>query len=144
MMGKIERIEVLRMVADVVAAYVGNNTVPAKDVPSIIEAVFGSLTGIERAAWKPADEPPKPAVSVDRSVTQDYLVCLEDGKRLKVLKRHLRANYDMTPEEYRAKWGLPPDYPMVAPSYAAQRSELAKKIGLGRRQSNGRPVSEAD
>ncbi len=130
----IDRTEMLRMAADIVAAYVSNNTVPANQVPEIISAVFNSLIGVDGARPEQAAEPAKPAVSIRRSVTPDYIVCLEDGKKLKMLKRHLRAAYDMTPDEYRAKWNLPADYPMVAPNYAAQRSAFAKKIGLGRKK----------
>lgn len=132
---QIEQGDVLRMAVDIVAAYVGNNSVPANQVPDVINTVYGSLTSINGAASDSRAEPPKPAVSVRRSVHPDYLVCLEDGKKLKMLKRHLRAAYNMTPDEYRAKWGLPADYPMVAPNYAAQRSDFAKKIGLGRKKS---------
>lgn len=129
--GKISEEDVLRMTTDVVSAYVGNNSLPASQIPEIIKTVFGSLTALQ--AEGAAREAPRPAVPVRRSVTPDYIVCLEDGKKLKMLKRHLRTTYSMTPEEYRSKWGLPADYPMVAPNYAAQRSEFAKRIGLGRR-----------
>ena len=135
---EVEQGDVLRMAVDIVAAYVGNNPVPASQVPEVINTVYGSLTSLNGAAAEGHAEPPKPAVSVRRSVHPDYLVCLEDGKKLKMLKRHLRAAYNMTPDEYRAKWGLPADYPMVAPNYAAQRSEFAKKIGLGRKNSGER------
>ena len=121
------------MAVDIVAAYVSNNSVTAAQVPEVISTVYGSLTSLDSGGGA-APEPAKPAVSVRRSVTPDYIVCLEDGKKLKMLKRHLRAAYDMSPEEYRAKWGLPADYPMVAPNYAAQRSAFAKKIGLGRKK----------
>lgn len=123
---------VLRMTAEVVSAYVGNNMLPPTDIPDLIKAVHIALRGLDA----PGDraEALKPAVPVRRSVTPDFIVCLEDGKKLKMLKRHLRTTYNMTPEEYRAKWNLPPDYPMVAPNYAAQRSQFAKKIGLGRKQ----------
>jgi predicted transcriptional regulator len=124
--------DLLRMTADVVAAYVGNNTLPTAQLGEVIQAVYLSLRGLETQTAEPAPEPLKPAVPIRRSVNPDYLVCLEDGKRLKMLKRHLRTTYNLTPDEYRARWGLPADYPMVAPQYAAQRSEFAKKIGLGR------------
>jgi predicted transcriptional regulator len=124
--------ELLRMTADVVAAYVSNNTLPMAQVAEVINAVYGSLRGLETQATEPAVEPLKPAVPPRRSITPDYLICLEDGKRLKMLKRHLRTTYNLSPDEYRTRWGLQPDYPMVAPNYAAQRSEFAKKIGLGR------------
>ncbi len=134
---KKEQGDVLRMAVDIVAAYVSNNSVTAAQVPEVISTVYGSLTSLDSGGGA-APEPAKPAVSVRRSVTPDYIVCLEDGKKLKMLKRHLRAAYDMSPEEYRAKWGLPADYPMVAPNYAAQRSAFAKKIGLGRKRAGGR------
>jgi predicted transcriptional regulator len=118
------------MTADVVAAYVGHNSLPAADVSSVINTVYGSLRRLENGKNM---EPPKPAVPVRKSVTRDHIICLEDGKKLKMLKRHLRSTYNLTPEEYRARWNLPPDYPMVAPSYAQERSEFAKKIGLGRK-----------
>lgn len=129
-----DRTDMLRMAVDIVAAYVSNNSVAANQVPEVISTVFSSLTAIDGAASEPPAEPAKPAVSIRRSVTPDYIICLEDGKKLKMLKRHLRASYNMTPDEYRAKWGLAADYPMVAPNYAAQRSEFAKKIGLGRKK----------
>src|SRR6266851_1574468 len=124
--------ELLRMTADVVAAYVSNNTLPTAQLAEVINAVYGSLRSLEGQSAEPLPEPLKPAVPIRKSVTADYLVCLEDGKKLKMLKRHLRSTYNLTPDEYRAKWGLSADYPMVAPKYAAQRSEFAKKIGLGR------------
>ena len=129
-----DRSEMLRMAVDIVAAYVSNNTVPANQVPEVINTVFNSLTSVDGSGSEHMAEPAKPAVSIRRSVTPDYIVCLEDGKKLKMLKRHLRAAYNMTPDEYRAKWNLPADYPMVAPNYAAQRSDFAKKIGLGRKK----------
>jgi predicted transcriptional regulator len=124
--------ELLRMTADVVAAYVGNNALPVTQLGEVIGAVYRSLSGLEGKAAEPPPEPLKPAVPIRKSITPDYLICLEDGKRLKMLKRHLRSTYNLTPEEYRARWGLAPDYPMVAPNYAEQRSEFARKIGLGR------------
>jgi len=124
--------ELLRMTADVVAAYVSNNTLPPAQLAEIINAVYTSLKSLEAQVTEPVTEPLKPAVPIRKSITADYLVCLEDGKKLKMLKRHLRSTYNMTPDEYRAKWGLSADYPMVAPTYAEQRSEFAKKIGLGR------------
>ena len=123
--------ELLRMTSDVVAAYVRNNPLPTTELSSVIQTVHSSLAALN-GIGEAKPEPAKPAVSIRRSVTPDYIVCLEDGKKLKMLKRHLRTTYDMTPEEYRAKWGLPADYPMVAPNYAKQRSAFAKKIGLGR------------
>ncbi len=124
--------EMLRLATDIVAAYVSHNQVPAQEVPNMIRSVHGVLGTLREGAPEESSEPQKPAVPVKKSVTDDYIICLEDGKKLKMLKRYLRSNYDMSPEEYRAKWNLPPDYPMVAPNYAAQRSEFAKKIGLGR------------
>jgi predicted transcriptional regulator len=120
------------MTTEVVAAYVGKNAVPTGQISEVINLVFSSLSQLNGHSVPTSAEPLKPAVAVRRSVTPDYIVCLEDGKKLKMLKRHLRTTYGMTPEEYRAKWGLPPDYPMVAPNYAEQRSMFAKKIGLGR------------
>src|ERR1700724_318391 len=120
------------MTADVVAAYVSNNTLATGQLADVIHAVYNSLRGLEGQVAEPPAEPLKPAVPIRKSITPDFLVCLEDGKKLKMLKRHLRSTYNMTPDEYRAKWGLPPDYPMGAPNYAEQRSEFAKKIGLGR------------
>ncbi len=130
---KANRGSVLRMTADVVSAYVGNNLIAPAQLPEVIRSVFVSLDAINGGRGDAKHEPLKPMVPIKRSITPDYLVCLEDGKKLKMLKRHLRTTYDMTPDEYRTKWGLPPDYPMVAPNYAAQRSAFAKKIGLGRK-----------
>ncbi len=124
--------ELLRMTADVVAAYVSNNTLPTAQLAEVINAVYNSLKGLDGQVMEPPPEPVKPAVPIRKSITPDYLICLEDGKKLKMLKRHLRSTYNMTPDEYRLRWGLAPDYPMVAPNYAEQRSAFAKKIGLGR------------
>lgn len=129
---KVAEDELLRMTADVVAAYVSNNTLATGQLADVIHAVYNSLRSLEGPVLEPPAEPLKPAVPVRKSITPEYLVCLEDGKKLKMLKRHLRSTYNMTPDDYRAKWGLPADYPMVAPKYAEQRSEFAKKIGLGR------------
>jgi predicted transcriptional regulator len=129
---KIAEEELLRMTADVVAAYVGNNTLPTAQLGEVINAVYGSLKSLDRQLAQVQSEPLKPAVPIRKSVTPEFLICLEDGKKLKMLKRHLRSTYNMTPDEYRSKWGLAPDYPMVAPNYAERRSEFAKKIGLGR------------
>ncbi len=122
--------ELLRMTTEVVAAFVRNNTIASSDLPAVIGTVHKTLANLDGGRGGDA-EPQKPAVPVRRSVTPDYIVCLEDGKKLKMLKRHLRTTYDMTPDQYRAKWHLAPDYPMVAPSYAKRRSDFAKKIGLG-------------
>ena len=129
----VARDEILRMAVDIVAAYVSNNQLPSTQIPDVIDTVFRSLSSLDGSTVETKSEPLKPAVPIRRSVTPEYIVCLEDGKKLKMLKRHLRTTYNLTPEEYRAKWNLPPDYPMVAPNYAKQRSEFAKKIGLGRK-----------
>ena len=129
---KVTEEELLRMTADVVAAYVKNNTLPTAQLTEVINAVYSSLRGLEGKSVEAKPEALKPAVPIRKSITPDYLICLEDGKRLKMLKRHLRSTYNLSPDEYRVKWGLPPDYPMVAPKYAEQRSDFAKKIGLGR------------
>lgn len=127
--------DLLRMTADVVAAYVSKNRLGATDVPQVIGRVYASLSGLGGRPVRVAGPPQKPAVPVKRSIMPDHIVCLEDGKKLKMLKRHIRTTYGLSPEEYRSKWGLPADYPMVAPNYAAQRSDFAKKIGLGRGKS---------
>jgi predicted transcriptional regulator len=124
--------ELLRLGADIVAAYVSRNIVAPDAVPDIIRSVHQTLEGITRGAPVLADERPKPAVPISKSVQHDFIVCLEDGKKLKMLKRYLRSRYNLTPDDYRRRWGLAPDYPMVAPAYAARRSDFAKKIGLGR------------
>lgn len=124
--------ELLRLGAEIVAAYVSRNAVAADAVPAIIRSVHQTLEIITRGEPAAVDERPKAAVPIGRSVQHDYIVCLEDGKKLKMLKRYLRSRYDMSPDEYRRRWGLPPDYPMVAPAYAARRSDFAKQIGLGR------------
>jgi predicted transcriptional regulator len=113
---------------------VSNNTTPASEIPALISQIHAALVRVSAGRVETPLEPAKPAVSVKKSVTAEYLVCLEDGKRFKSLKRHLRTQYNMTPEQYRDKWGLPPDYPMVAPNYAVARSQLAKKMGLGQQQ----------
>jgi len=119
--------EILKLVTEIVAAYVSKNPVPAEELPAVIKSVHATLGGF---AGEVPSKPP--AVPVKKSVTADYIVCLEDGKKLKMLKRYLRARYNLTPEAYRAKWNLPADYPMVAPNYAARRSEFAKQLGLGK------------
>ena len=129
---KASREDILRMTVDIVAAYVSKHQLSAGNIPEVVKTVFASLSSLDSLAATPVVTY-KPAVPIRRSVTPDYIVCLEDGKKLKMLKRHLRTTYNMTPEEYRAKWKLAPDYPMVAPNYARQRSEFAKKIGLGRK-----------
>lgn len=122
------------LTADVVSAYVSNNPVPAGDLPGLISEVHSALGKTISGVTEEVQEKPRPAVNPKRSVTDDYIVCLEDGQKFKSLKRHLMSHYGMTPEEYREKWGLAPDYPMVAPAYAAQRSRLAREMGLGRKR----------
>ena len=124
--------DLLALTTEIVAAHVSNNTVAVADLPALINQVYQSLSNIGQGAVAPAERP-QPAVSIKRSIHPDHIVCLEDGKKLKMLKRHLKTAYNMTPEEYRERWGLPADYPMVAPNYARQRSRLAKEIGLGTR-----------
>ncbi len=126
-----EKSEVIEMTADIVSAYVGNNSVSAAELPSLIQSVHRALSGITGVAEVPEAAPKEPAVPIRRSITPDYLVCLEDGRKFKSLKRHLRTKYNMSPEDYRAKWNLAKDYPMVAPNYAKARSDLAKQMGLG-------------
>ena len=122
----------IQLTANIVSAYVSNNTVPSAEIPNLIGQIHSALLRVSGGQAPTPAEPLKPAVPLKRSITSDYLICLEDGKKFKSLKRHLRTQYKMTPEQYREKWGLPPDYPMVAPAYAARRSDFAKKIGLGR------------
>jgi len=124
--------DLLEMTAEVAAAYVSNNVVPSDELPDLISRIHTALATAGSVEEEPEPEKQKPAVSVRRSITPEHLICLEDGKKLKMLKRYLRTNYDMSPEEYRAKWNLPSDYPMVAPNYAQKRAEMAKAIGLGR------------
>lgn len=123
--------EILRLATEIVAAYVSNNSIAANDLPGMIRTVHATLAGLDQAPGA-GESDLVPAVPIKKSVTADYIICLEDGKKLKMLKRYLRSQYGLTPEEYRARWNLPHDYPMVAPNYAAQRSKLAKQIGLGR------------
>lgn len=127
----------LTLTADIVAAHVSNNSVAVNDLPNLIQNVHAALSGIAGTATPP-EAKPEPKVSVRSSVKPDFIVCLEDGKRLKMLKRHLMTNYNMTPDQYRQKWGLPSDYPMVAPNYAEQRRSLAKSIGLGTKRKRTR------
>jgi MucR family transcriptional regulator, transcriptional regulator of exopolysaccharide biosynthesis len=124
----------IELTAQIVSAYVGNNSVPSAEIASLIGQVHAALKRVSGGQMPPLAEPIKPAVSVKRSINSDFLVCLEDGKKFKSLKRHLRTQYNMTPEQYREKWGLPTDYPMVAPNYAAARSQLAKQMGLGQQR----------
>jgi len=130
--------ELLTLTADIVSSHVSNNGVPVSELPQLIKQVYATLAALGKEA-APAAEKPEPAVPVRKSVTPDYIVCLEDGKKLKMLKRHLKTAYNLTPEQYRERWGLPADYPMVAPRYAEQRRELAKKIGLGTSRRRRRP-----
>lgn len=128
----------IELTATIVSAFVGNNVTPASELPGLISQVHGALVRVASGQGEAVAEPTKPAVPVKKSMTSDYLVCLEDGKKFKSLKRHLRTQYNMTPEQYREKWGLPPDYPMVAPNYAVARSQLAKKMGLGQQRRRRR------
>lgn len=122
--------ELLNLTADIVSSHVANNTVAVSDLPNLIENIYNTLSRLGSVPV-PVETKQEPAVSVRASIKPDYIICLEDGKKLKMLKRHLMTHYNMSPEEYRTKWNLPADYPMVAPNYAAQRRQLAKKIGLG-------------
>src|SRR5215216_7173631 len=131
----------LELTADIVSAYVSNNSVPAGDMPALISQVHQALMRVGGGQNEAPAELLKPAISVKKSVTPDYIVCLEDGKKFKSLKRHLRTQYEMTPEQYREKWGLAVDYPMVAPNYAKARSELAKEMGLGQQRRKRRSRS---
>lgn len=126
------------LTAEIVSAYVSNNTVASGDIPALINQVHSALLRVSSGQAGPLSEPLKPAVPVKRSINPDFIVCLEDGKKFKSLKRHLRTQYGMTPEQYREKWGLAADYPMVAPNYAAARSQLAKQMGLGQQRRRRR------
>ena len=126
------REDILALTTEIVSAYLSNNAVSATEIPGVIEQVFKTLSNVNSDSSVMTDRP-QPAVPIKKSVNPDYIVCLEDGKKLKMLKRHLKTAYNMTPEQYRERWGLPSDYPMVAPNYAKQRSKLAKDIGLGTR-----------
>jgi predicted transcriptional regulator len=125
-------LDILRRSADIIAAYVAQNSLPASAVGPLIQTVHNTLVNIGQAQPEAPTERRKPAVPISRSVQDDHIICLEDGKKLKMLKRYLRSRYNLSPEEYRRRWGLPPEYPMVAPAYAARRSDFAKQIGLGR------------
>jgi predicted transcriptional regulator len=128
----------IELTANIVSAYVSNNSVASADIPNLISQIHSALKRVTGGQVTAPTEPQKPAVPVKRSVTADYIVCLEDGMKFKSLKRHLRTRYNMTPDQYREKWGLPPDYSMVAPNYAAARSELAKQMGLGQQRRRRR------
>ena len=124
----------IELTASIVSAYVSNNSVPAQDLSALINHVHAALTRVSSGQGDITSEPLKPAIAVKKSITADHIVCLEDGKKFKSLKRHLRTQYNMTPEQYREKWSLPTDYPMVAPNYAQARSQLAKQMGLGQQR----------
>ena len=126
-----DKSEIIEMTADIVSAYVGNNSVSTTDLPNLIQSVHRALSGIAGGPEVVEAAPKEPAVPLKKSITPDFLICLEDGRKFKSLKRHLRTKYNMSPEEYRSKWGLSKDYPMVAPNYAKARSDLAKQMGLG-------------
>ncbi len=128
----------IELAAEIVSAYVSNNTVAAADLPNLINEVYLALARVGTPAAEAPVEASKPAVPVKKSISSDYLICLEDGKKFKSLKRHLRTQYNMSPEQYREKWGLPSDYPMVAPNYAEARSQLAKKMGLGQQRARAK------
>jgi predicted transcriptional regulator len=136
--------KLLELTSEIVTAFVSNNTIAAGDVPGLISNVFRSLNGLDAAAAEKPAEALTPAVPIKRSIATDYLVCLEDGKRQRTLKRHLASRHNMTPDEYRRRWGLPANYPMVAPAYAAKRSELAKSLGLGRKPALAAPSRAAE
>lgn len=138
MANSVEQGDLIELAAEIVSAYVSNNSVPAADLPGLINEVYTALTRVGTPVIETTSEPLKPAVSVKKSVHNDYIICLEDGKKFKSLKRHLRTQYNMSPEQYREKWGLPADYPMVAPNYAAARSRLAKEMGLGQQRRRSR------
>ena len=132
--------DITALTAEIVGAYVGHHIVAVSDLPALIATVGKELAGLGQAPAETEQEKPTPAVPIKRSVTPEHIICLEDGKKLKMLKRHLKTRYDMTPDEYRRRWGLKDDYPMVAPAYAATRSALAKKIGLGRKTEPVKPA----
>ncbi|MBE7201886.1 MAG: MucR family transcriptional regulator [Parafilimonas terrae] len=138
-------LELVEMAAEIVSAYVRNNSVPASELPQLLQSVHSSLGKIVKGPEpEPVKEAPQPKVSVKKSVTDDFIICLEDGKHFKSLKRHLQSEHGMTPQEYRAKWNLPKDYPMVAPAYANARSSLAKSLGLGRKSGADAVAAEAE
>ncbi len=132
-----DRRDLVEMAAEIVAAYVSANQVAPQDLPALIRTVHSALGAVSSEAAAPAELTQEPAISVKKSVTPDYIICLEDGKKFKSLKRHLRTRYNMSPDEYRTKWGLAHDYPMVAPNYAKERSNLAKRMGLGQARKGG-------
>ncbi len=130
--------DLLGLTAEIVAAHVSNNSVSVSDLPNLIQEVYRTLSGVGQPVAAPVPERPQPAVPIKKSITPDYLICLEDGKKLKMLKRHLKTSFNLTPDQYRERWGLGSDYPMVAPNYTEHRSSLAKRIGLGTKP-RGRP-----
>ncbi len=132
MSDKVEKMELLALTTDIVTSHLSRNAVEASEISSLIRDVYSTLANVGTS--EPVNDRPQPAISVRKSIQPDYIICLEDGKKLKMLKRHLKTAYNMSPEEYRQRWGLPSDYPMVAPNYANQRRNLAKKIGLGTRR----------
>lgn len=136
-----EKADLIEMTADIVSAYVGNNAVAPADIPTLIQRIHAALGDVANGTGAAALAKAEPAVPIRKSVTPDFLICLEDGKKFKSLKRHLRTHYNLSPDEYRRKWGLPRDYPMVAPNYAQARSKLAKKMGLGQKSSRTRRSS---
>lgn len=129
--------ELLTLTSDIVSSYLSANTVPAAEIPALIERIYKTLSNVNAPSGASADRP-QPAVPIKKSITPDYIICLEDGKKLKMLKRHLKSAYNLTPEEYRERWGLSADYPMTAPNYADKRSKLAKSIGLGKSRKKAR------
>jgi len=131
--------EMLGLAADIIAAYVSRNPVPVAELPNVMKSVHGTLAGLTGTGKDQGATNQRPAVPIKKSITPDYLICLEDGAKLKMLKRYLRSRYKLSPDDYRKKWGLPRDYPMVAPNYSARRSEFAKRIGLGRTNSKSPP-----
>jgi len=132
----VEHSELLGLTTEIVSAHLGNSEMTAEEIPGLIQKVYRTLAGLGNDQSSLGAERPQPAVPIKKSITPDYIICLEDGKKLKMLKRHLKTAYGMTPEEYRERWGLAADYPMVAPNYAKQRSRLAKEIGLGTTEAN--------
>jgi len=135
--GHEDRSELVELTAEIVSAFVSKNAAGPSDVPTLIGDVHAALAQASQNSAQPQREELRPAIPIKKSVTPDYIICLEDGKKFKQLKRHLRTHYNLSPEEYREKWGLPPDYPMVAPNYARARSQLAKQMGLGQRRKDG-------
>ena len=133
--------DLLALTTEIVASHVANNSVSQADMPALIEQVFRTLSNLGNGGSMPSVDRPQPAVPIKKSITPEFIICLEDGKKLKMLKRHLKTAYDMSPEDYRERWGLPQDYPMVAPNYAKQRSRLAKDIGLGTKGKSKRRKS---